>query len=274
MRIAGKPARQVVGSSGRGGARRVGRRIVAASLTVSIVGCSSPPSGGTQKSPSTENRGVQAVDSGTTSGPTNPTACRTRPPTIGTQARTGTVAGNVIENYKFLGFPNANARVSDERYGRTPRHLARGLLRPENKKYKLLHISVAAVWCNPCNQETDELVGDVASLAKRGSCSFRRWTSGPIGAWGATLGNLTQWIANKGSRLHDGPRPREQQSRRLLRCRRDPLEREYRRPHDGDLSAGVGYDGTEKSRHPDLGRLGRQQSSVRRSKAFRMTRTR
>jgi hypothetical protein len=247
MRIAGKPARQVVGSSCRAARGAWVVASMAASLTVSIVGCSSPPSGGTQKSPSTESRGVQAVDSGTTSGPTNPYGVPYPTANLGTQARTGTVAGNVIENYKFLGFPNATPGSLTKDTGALQDISLADYFDPKNKKYKLLHISVAAVWCNPCNQETDELIGDVASLAQEGVVLIQALDDGPIEGVGATLGNLTQWIANKGVDYTMVLDPGNNNLGVFFDAAAIPWNANIDVRTMEILSAGVGYDGTEKA---------------------------
>ncbi len=160
-------------------------------------GCGSSPSTTSPSSASTENRGVQAVDAATPAVATNPYGIAYPTMNLGTQARTGTIPGNVIQNYKFLGFPNASPGSATNDTGQPQEISLADYFDPKNSKYKLLHISVAAMWCNPCNQETDELVTDVASLAKEGVVLVQALDDGPIEGTGATLGDLTQWIANK-----------------------------------------------------------------------------
>ena|SRR5688572_13350328 len=71
---------------------------------------------------------------------------------VGTTARLGTKAGNRINNYKFYGYPDANAAN-----GLQPMSLAQ-FFDPEGKKYKLIHIQASGVWCVYCQQETEIVV--------------------------------------------------------------------------------------------------------------------
>jgi hypothetical protein len=60
-------------------------------------------------------------------------------------------AGDVISNFKFLGYPN-----SDTSKGLQPVALA-DYLDPETRQYKVLHISVGGNWCYWCQQEQKAL---------------------------------------------------------------------------------------------------------------------
>jgi hypothetical protein len=68
---------------------------------------------------------------------------------IGYTARTGSRPGNRIQNYKFLGYPDA-----DKSKGLQPISLAQ-FFDPEGRKYKLIHIVASAVWCPPCQAEAE-----------------------------------------------------------------------------------------------------------------------
>jgi len=75
----------------------------------------------------------------------------------GRTARAGNTPGSVIQNFKFLGYPD-----SDRSHGLQTIALA-DYYDPCNKTYKLLHLSVAGVWCVPCNEETTAVVTDLQS---------------------------------------------------------------------------------------------------------------
>src|SRR5579859_2754363 len=77
----------------------------------------------------------------------------------GHNARSGTTAGSVIDNFKFLGYVDPTNTAS----GLQTISLA-DYYDPCQKRYKLLHLTVAAVWCTPCNMETDAIVGAKSML--------------------------------------------------------------------------------------------------------------
>jgi hypothetical protein len=60
-------------------------------------------------------------------------------------------AGNVIHNFKFLGYPN-----SDTSQGLQPVALA-DYFDPEMRQYKVIHISVGGNWCYWCQEEQKAL---------------------------------------------------------------------------------------------------------------------
>ncbi len=70
----------------------------------------------------------------------------------------GSKPGNVIRNYKFLGYPE-----SDSTKGLQPVALA-DYFDPEGKNYKIIHIIVSGVWCTYCKMETDALVPQIPDL--------------------------------------------------------------------------------------------------------------
>jgi hypothetical protein len=71
---------------------------------------------------------------------------------LGTNQRSGTKPGNRINNYKFYGYPDANAAN-----GLQPMSLAQ-FYDPEGKTYKLIHIQASGVWCVYCQKETEVVV--------------------------------------------------------------------------------------------------------------------
>jgi hypothetical protein len=79
---------------------------------------------------------------------------------LGFKARGNTVAtaprGDRIQNFKFLGYPDG-----DISKGLQPFALA-DFYDPTGKNYKVIHISVAGVWCTWCIAETKALAGDAS----------------------------------------------------------------------------------------------------------------
>jgi hypothetical protein len=106
----------------------------------------------------------------------------------GRTARRGNTPGSVIQNFQFYGYPNA-----DESHGLQRIALA-DFYDPCNKHSKLLHLSVAAVWCVPCNQETTTLVASKAQLATDKVVVVQALSDGPTMNVGATTGDLNTWI--------------------------------------------------------------------------------
>jgi hypothetical protein len=106
----------------------------------------------------------------------------------GHNARVGGTPGSVIQNFKFYGYPNG-----DMSQGLQTISLA-DYYDPCSKRYALLRISVAAVWCVPCNEETAALVADEATLAKERVVVIQALGDGPTMGTGATTMDLTTWV--------------------------------------------------------------------------------
>lgn len=106
----------------------------------------------------------------------------------GRSARHGSTPGSVIQNFKFLGYPNA-----DSSHGLQTIALA-NFYDPCAKHSKVLHLSVAAVWCVPCNEETMALVAAKAELASKEVVLLQALSDGPKLNVGATQGDLNYWI--------------------------------------------------------------------------------
>jgi hypothetical protein len=106
----------------------------------------------------------------------------------GHAARRGNTPGSVIQNFQFLGYPNA-----DESHGLQTIALA-DFYDPCNKHSKLLHLSVAAVWCVPCNEETVALVAAKAQLSTDKVVLVQALSDGPTMNIGATTADLNTWI--------------------------------------------------------------------------------
>ena len=106
---------------------------------------------------------------------------------LGYAARAGDRPGSIMRNYKFLGYrdgtPTANPVVIS---------LA-DFFDPEMKTYKLIHFSAGALWCNPCNQESDELVGIVPTVKAQKITVIQALIEGDAMGTGAKLPDLNEW---------------------------------------------------------------------------------
>jgi len=106
----------------------------------------------------------------------------------GRMAATSKTPGSIIQNFKFLGYPD-----SDESKGLQTIAMA-DFYDPCGRRSKLLHLSVAGVWCVPCNEETDALVAAKADLASKGVVVVQALSDGPTEGVGATPSDLMYWI--------------------------------------------------------------------------------
>jgi hypothetical protein len=111
------------------------------------------------------------------------------PPAVGygRDYRRGFSPGNVIQNYKFPGYPNA-----DSSSGLQTVALA-DYYDPCGKRYSLIHLSVAGVWCVPCNQETDAIVADKAQLDAQRVVVLQAVSDGNAVGQPATVNDLDYW---------------------------------------------------------------------------------
>jgi hypothetical protein len=100
----------------------------------------------------------------------------------------GKTPGSIMQNFKFYGYRNG-----DMSQGLQTISLA-DYYDPCSKRYALLRISVAAVWCVPCNEETAALVADQATLASDRVVVIQALGDGPTMGTGATQGDLTTWV--------------------------------------------------------------------------------
>jgi hypothetical protein len=107
----------------------------------------------------------------------------------GRMARSGTTPGSVIANYKFQGYPNGN-----ESGGLQTIALA-DYYDPCGKRSKLLHLSVAGVWCVGCSDETVAIVAGKADLASKGVVVIQALSDGPTEGVAATPSDLDYWVA-------------------------------------------------------------------------------
>lgn len=98
------------------------------------------------------------------------------------------VPGNVIRNYKFMGYP-----MGDRSKGLQTVALA-DFFDPDGKNFTIIHIAAAGVWCTPCNQETDALVPVVPGLARKGVVFLQALAEGTVENVAATSTDLDRWM--------------------------------------------------------------------------------
>jgi hypothetical protein len=107
---------------------------------------------------------------------------------LGKNARS-TSAGSVIQNYKFLGYPNANASGGLQTVSLADYY------DPCQKRAKMLHITVAGVWCTYCNYETSDLVAAQSQIDSEKIVILQVIDDGLAVGVPATQGNLDYWIS-------------------------------------------------------------------------------
>jgi hypothetical protein len=141
--------------------------------------------------------GAQSPDAAilSSTGNTNPDGVAYPAPSggYGHSARKGKTPGSIIQNFKFFGYPNA-----DESKGLQTIALA-DYYDPCTKRYKLIHLSVAAVWCEPCNEETVAFVAAKAMLDQEQVVLVQALSDGPTKNVPATTGDLQFWISENKS---------------------------------------------------------------------------
>lgn len=161
---------------------------VGASLAlVGAAACSSSTPAGPTCNPCTD-AGTQVTIMGRDTNPDGLSYPKPASGTYGHNARSGNTPGNVIANLSFLGYPGG-----DSSKGLQVVSLA-DYYDPCGKRLKLLHLSVAGVWCNPCNQETAAVVADEASLKSQGVVVLQALSDGSNEGVGATQQDLLYWV--------------------------------------------------------------------------------
>lgn len=135
--------------------------------------------------------------------PNNPNKCADKNPagdcypTVnqGYNPRKGSVAGNRIPNFKFIGYRSTDAAKTPST-GNTETIQLADYFDPKGTKYKVIRIIVASVWCGPCNAETDYMVQNKLStdLGAQGAVFLQALSDGPVAGTGALLEDLQGWI--------------------------------------------------------------------------------
>jgi hypothetical protein len=156
---------------------------VAGALGVFGAGCSS--SGGAA------GPACDPCEAGTAVGPsTNPDGIAYPSPAggYGRKPRSGSTPGSIIANLHFNGYVNG-----DMSKGLQVVSLA-DYYDPCGKRMKLLHLSVAGVWCSPCNMETQAFVQAQSLLASDQVVVLQALSDGAMEGVGATTGDLNYWV--------------------------------------------------------------------------------
>jgi hypothetical protein len=180
-----------VGSRRRYARGAVGPRVQGTALLLpALIACSSGGSGGggsPQANDTADGGGTAVVATGDNTNPDG-VAYPSPPGGYGHMARKGATPGSIIQNFKFLGYPDSN-----EANGLQTIALA-DYYDPCNKRLKLLHLSVAAVWCVPCQDETQAMVASASQLASEGVVVIQALSDGPTKNVGATVNDLNYWV--------------------------------------------------------------------------------
>ena len=156
---------------------------VLSALAVSLGGCSS----------SNKDAGV-APSTGTQAAENNPYGVAYPTQNLGTQQRRGNAPGSVMKNYRFLGYPHHEPGTVIATGGEMQNVALADFFDPEQRKFKIIHVSVAGVWCGPCNAETDETVPLAEELLAKGIVFVQALGDGPVEGRGATKKDLDGWI--------------------------------------------------------------------------------
>lgn len=118
---------------------------------------------------------------------------------IGTAKRAGSVAGNRIKNYKFVGYgTDASATKLDTTKPVSTVSMA-DFYDPTGETYTLIHLTVAAVWCGPCNAETDEIATSLAAKFGPQKVVFLQALTEDGAYAPAKVADLAGWIADHGN---------------------------------------------------------------------------
>jgi hypothetical protein len=168
--------------------RRLG--VLSAALVLTgVAACSSSSS--TTPTDTGKDSGATTADAGGTG--LNPDGVPYPSPSAGYghTARIGSTPGSVIQNFKFQGRLAGSTEL-------TTISLA-DYYDPCNKRYKILHLSVAAGWCEPCTEETQAVVADLASsssvLDKDKIVFIQALDDGVTEGVPATVTDLDNWIS-------------------------------------------------------------------------------
>jgi hypothetical protein len=106
----------------------------------------------------------------------------------GRSPRSGSTPGSIIRNFKFSGYPNSVTSTQLQT-------IALGdYYDPCSKRSKLIHLTVGALWCPPCNQETDAIVAAKQQLDSDGVVVLQALNDGNTQNVGATPADMSFWI--------------------------------------------------------------------------------
>jgi hypothetical protein len=162
--------------------------VLAASFLLGLVACSSsntPNTPGGEQDKGLVGDGVGTAD---TAPDSNPDGVPYPTDNIGTVERKGSKAGNRIQNFKFLGYPDANTAG-----GLQPISLAQ-YFDPSGTKYKIIHIQASGVWCSACQAETEVVVPMKADLEAKKAVWLVSLAEGKTPGEASVQKDLDGWI--------------------------------------------------------------------------------
>ncbi|HEY4014282.1 MAG TPA: hypothetical protein VGM06_13150 [Polyangiaceae bacterium] len=110
-------------------------------------------------------------------------------PPYGRSQRSLPIPGSRIQPFQFLGYKNGDPTQGLQTISLLDYY------DPCGRRIKLLHISVAAVWCTPCNEETAAVTMAQATITGEGVAMLQALDDGPVQGTGATQGDLDRWVA-------------------------------------------------------------------------------
>jgi hypothetical protein len=120
---------------------------------------------------------------------TNPSGVAYPTDHVGTNSRAGSVAGDRIRNFKFMGYPNG-----DSSKGLEPVSLA-SYFDPTGSKYVLIHIQASGTWCPHCRNEISAVDTIKSSLDQIKVVWLVSLAEGPYVGQPSTQADLDSWIS-------------------------------------------------------------------------------
>ncbi|MDB4933707.1 MAG: hypothetical protein JWP87_679 [Labilithrix sp.] len=114
---------------------------------------------------------------------------------LGGHPRSGKRPGDRIPNFTFQAYVEG-----DRAAGLQTVSLA-DYFDPQQKRQKILHIEVSAVWCAICSSVTDATVKVKEPLGKEGVVYLEVMTAGASGASGPALGEVDDWVTGHQSNI-------------------------------------------------------------------------
>jgi hypothetical protein len=152
--------------------------ILGASALLIVASCSSE-----------QDRGLEGAGAAAAAPDVNPDGVPYPTDNIGTIERRNGRPGNRIQNFKFLGYPNANIAG-----GLQPISLAQ-FYDPEGKRFKIIHIQASGVWCSACQAETKAVVPLRSTLEQKQTVWLVSLAEGPTPTVASKQKDLDGWIS-------------------------------------------------------------------------------
>lgn len=118
---------------------------------------------------------------------------------IGTTARSGSVAGDRIQNFSFQGYVNLDP-TTKTKSGQLQAVKLSDFYDPKGAKYKVIRIITSAGWCAPCIMETQfiSMAGGLAeTLAPQGVVFLQALMEGVTAGMGSVQADLDDWITKQ-----------------------------------------------------------------------------